>query len=589
MSGQTPPPNRRRRLCLAVVNRERGEQRAPPPGVGRKLEGSGSILSSLIVPVFTLVGILATGILTFTSTVFKDNLSPSANIRMYIGRTPLLASPGTTAILTNTIPLGHKISFFAEQAIDPDGPNEELQKRWSITSDAGTNECRGSMNCAGSQLTWAPATTGHYLVQLHATDYADCPAWRVGIFGRAGCNKTIDASTFFRVIASRRPVIVLQDHPDRINVGASVKLDASQSYTFDDQTPSFQWRVNGIRRATTSQVEIASTDARRGQVTVLLNAADPFGNEESREIVLTLAEPNLAQTATVGSQPVKSVQTSPSLLCQGGEKYVMTRPLSVQEAATCKLPMLLVTAGYPLELKAGTLEATSSTIVSFDPASVSASGGADGLPGAPGANGVAEGEPGREGAPGSPGGPGAPGSSAGRISLTATSFQGQLRIDNSGQNGGAGGFGGLGGKGGDGARGAPAASGLLDCRRGPGRGGNGGGRGGDGGAAGTGGAAAPVIIAFEEVATDSTVEANTAAGLQGNSGLGGRGGDGGRGAPEGPATGFCGGAGRQGLPGPAGASGNQGAAASPGEEATISGKFGTAAIDPKAAVKLLAS
>jgi len=144
-----------------------------------------------------------------------------------------------------------------------------------------------------------------------------------------------------------------------------------------------------------------------------------------------------------------------------------------------------------------------------------------------------------------------------------------------GQTGIPGGRGQKGQDGGDGAKGLHAASGLLDCKRGPGRGGNGGngGDGGRGGRGGDGGDAGRFKLAtlegnFMPVIT-AGVTLDLAGGQDGAGGPGGALGGGGRGGQQGNPDGWCkrvgGRDGRIGADGDSGPAGTAGAAGQPGE------------------------
>lgn len=144
------------------------------------------------------------------------------------------------------------------------------------------------------------------------------------------------------------------------------------------------------------------------------------------------------------------------------------------------------------------------------------------------------------------------------------SLNGQMSIDLRGQSGASGAPGLDGASGGQGRQGDPAASGLFDCKRGPGNG-----RGGDPGQPGQpgqpgfdGGRGGLLFVESNSVELASAFVIFRAEGGEG--GLGGAGGNGGPGGPGGPggtATGLCSG---RGAPGPQGPPGPRGEIGSPG-------------------------
>lgn len=159
--------------------------------------------------------------------------------------------------------------------------------------------------------------------------------------------------------------------------------------------------------------------------------------------------------------------------------------------------------------------------------------------------------------PAAAGQPGIDGKAAGDLILTADAFDGTLAVDLTGQSGGSGAKGSPGRSGAAGAQGDAAASGLVDCRRGAGRGHQGatgevGGLGTPGGAAGRGGVLRLGPVLFKE---RSRISFLAAAGTPGVGGEGGDGGPGGPGGPGGEARGNCHG---NGPPGASGASGPKG-------------------------------
>ncbi|MCD4751387.1 MAG: hypothetical protein K8R59_18625 [Thermoanaerobaculales bacterium] len=155
--------------------------------------------------------------------------------------------------------------------------------------------------------------------------------------------------------------------------------------------------------------------------------------------------------------------------------------------------------------------------------------------------------------------PGRDGASGGEFRLNVIrKFNGLLKIELVGQNGGRGGMGPQGARGDSGRRGRNGSDGLFDCRRGGENGGQGGdgrkgGTGGKGGTAGTGGRVILLGKAGSAFRAGSIVPIVP----PGDFGVGGMGGDGGPGGPGG-----AGGSGstwcRGGHPGPAGNPGPKG-------------------------------
>ncbi|MBZ9603106.1 hypothetical protein [Phyllobacterium chamaecytisi] len=557
-------------------------------------------MSSLIVPLFALLGVLATGVLTFTSTVFKDNTPPSVGIRVFVGNGVIFsaagapngmnAPPGVTA----TIPVGEKLVFFADQTFDPDGVSEKLALRWSAVSDAEADPCAtGGPTCAGRQWAWKAPTQGFYLIQLAATDDADCPYWRKLVFGEAGCNKTAIASVLLQALAPTAPEIFIQPHPTTLVSGAAIKLDASQSVTFDKQLPNLVWTVDGVRASVDKTLDVTAPLAGLDNqvLNIALTATDKFGHFKQEKIPIRITQPELV-TATGSAAPKERTELlSADQICRGGELFKLTAPITVKSGpVSCRLPARIVTNGFGLAIEAAEIESANTHIVSFDEGGGIAPPVANGSNGADGDNGRGEGQSGEGGATGGDGATGMPGRSAGEISLQAKVFRGQMVVDNLGQNGGRGGDGGTGGRGGDGSKGASAVTGIFDCRRGPGRGGDGGsgGKGGNGGNAGSGGMAGTVRLEFDQSDPAATVEVKSLGGSQGAPGLGGSGGNGGRPGAEGNTSGFCGSAGRSGQPGANGSPGSSGGSATAGAAATIRGKFGQSEVDQVGAVSLSA-
>jgi hypothetical protein len=178
-----------------------------------------------------------------------------------------------------------------------------------------------------------------------------------------------------------------------------------------------------------------------------------------------------------------------------------------------------------------------------------------------GAAGRGDGANGSDGADGQPGNIGYPGRAAPSLYLFARKIMGgSLFVDLRGESGGAGGRGQDGGRGGDGAKGAPASQSLLDCKRGPGMGGNGGkggnaGPGGMGGAGGEGGDLLVIGLGKEDL---SKIQLHADGGAGGKAGAGGNAGKPGAGGPEGEAQApFCTGSGRSGSFGQPGADDSQ--------------------------------
>jgi hypothetical protein len=172
------------------------------------------------------------------------------------------------------------------------------------------------------------------------------------------------------------------------------------------------------------------------------------------------------------------------------------------------------------------------------------------------------GEHGRRGVDGQRGYSGKP---APTVRIITLSFSGVPKINLRGGPGGPGENGQGGEDGGNGSKGLHAASGLFDCRRGPGQGGHGGnggsgGHGGDGGSGGQGGKIyiTATVAAFTQLLTSGFVPI-ISGGAGGMGGRGGAGGNPGRGGDPGKPDGWCEARpdrrGVDGQPGPQGATG----------------------------------
>lgn len=211
-----------------------------------------------------------------------------------------------------------------------------------------------------------------------------------------------------------------------------------------------------------------------------------------------------------------------------------------------ELPAQILTNGEPLTIRAVTLIANDTEIRAFPAGSRAANGnaGSNGDNGSNGANG--SGGAGGNGDPGGAGNAGGNGQNAGLITIEAGMLIGNIEIFNNGVAGGNGGPGGVGGSGGAGGQGTSSASGLFDCRRGPGNGGAGGnaGVGGDGGRGGNGGDGGTVSVRFDTVADGSSLTITSQGGAAGRPGNPGQPGAPGRGGPRGNSGGNCGGGGR---------------------------------------------
>ena len=172
-----------------------------------------------------------------------------------------------------------------------------------------------------------------------------------------------------------------------------------------------------------------------------------------------------------------------------------------------------------------------------------------------------------------PGPTGIPAAPGGKVTLIVHDrIVGKLTIDLSGRPGGDGGKGSNGGPGGRGAQGDNAASGLFDCKHGPGRGGDGGpGQGGEDGGAGLDGGAGGVLVLAgpDPDALQRSVAYASHGGPAGRGGSGGKGGDGGPPGPGGSASGLCSGTGPSGAAGPRGADGKPGTDGKPGPNGSV--------------------
>lgn len=226
------------------------------------------------------------------------------------------------------------------------------------------------------------------------------------------------------------------------------------------------------------------------------------------------------------------------------------------------------TDGHALTIKAKTLVVDDAEIRTFD--ALSASPGSRGAAGTPGVDGTGSGQRGGDGAPGGDGTPGEHGRVPGNLVLAAMDFSGALRIVADGQGGGTGGDGGAGGNGGAGAQGEASQPGVLDCAKGPGRGGSGG-RGGGGGNAGDGGNGASGARVYVDVPGrfQGSIKITSRAGVGGSAGIPGSGGAAGVGGPEGALHGSCKSAGRTGAVGERGASGKKGTNGKSGADGTV--------------------
>ena len=165
------------------------------------------------------------------------------------------------------------------------------------------------------------------------------------------------------------------------------------------------------------------------------------------------------------------------------------------------------------------------------------------------------------------------GQSAGSVTLIVHDrIIGRLVVDLTGQAGGDGRNGAAGSRGGQGAQGENAASGLFDCKHGPGRG-DPGGRGGDGengqdGAPGGDGGTLTLVGPHPEQLTRG-VTAVLSGGPGGVGGTGGPGGAGGPGGRGGSSNGICQGTGPDGAVGADGNPGQPGRRGSTGHEGRI--------------------
>lgn len=195
---------------------------------------------------------------------------------------------------------------------------------------------------------------------------------------------------------------------------------------------------------------------------------------------------------------------------------------------------------------------------------------------------AANGAPGRgEGADGGPGDNGEAGNVgyAGRnappVNLVVGSIlgPGSLVVRLQGQDGGEGGRGQDGGDGGPGSKGTPASSSAFDCKRGPGKGGNGGkaGNGGPGGRGGSAGNGSDLTVYGADEAGVGKILAYLNGGLGGKPGFPGSSGIPGLEGPEGDsAQPWCRPAGRAGIRGAVGSPGPTGTPGSNGANGTFS-------------------
>ena len=259
------------------------------------------------------------------------------------------------------------------------------------------------------------------------------------------------------------------------------------------------------------------------------------------------------------------------------ESMELDRSYSLNEPEKLvKLPTRIITNGYSLSLTAYQFTGASTIIRAFK--EKKASDGKDGGNGQPGATGQEGGQPGERGQNGSNGTNGARGKNSGLISINAEVIDARLTIINNAQYGGNGGIGGNGGVGGKGGRGKSSKSIIIDCPRGPGRGGKGGvgGDGGKGGDAGAGGNAGDVTIEVStEVSTAKRLEIEALGGKAGQPGAGGIKGKGGNGGDEGIVIKPCKTKDRYGARGADGKVGSKGATAKNGVNGQISVRVGS--------------
>lgn len=635
-SGSKSPPKRKGVGRFIVAERP-----YPPPSITKKrtlvpLHTSlswGEWMARVLPAILALAGVFVTAVVGLTSTVFKLNDPPVAELSVVIG-TSLVTGTGSVSGAPNraaastkdagVVPVGHRLLFTADRSFDPDGTLGRLTTHWSVFSRWGEESCscnRSSFDAVDAPLTlgsnpikeegcprlaaswmepravtdsnpgiaqdfkacskrtfaWQPPEPGTYVVELKATDDQECPVWRTLVFGVSGCNKTSVASVLIRAVADVDPAIVIQPHASKLRQGEQILLDASQSISFDGSQPTIVWFVDGLRRVASPTLKLTASTG-PATIKVDLTATDQFGKTTSRSIELEVEGPQQPLLAASTPSPPVAAPDAPvaSPLCSGQERYELQRAATVdQPDGTCRLPRQLITNGHAVMIKVAELEASDTLILSFEQTSRAMPGEA-GRPGVRGEDGSGEGQRGADGSPGGVGLPGEAGQDGGAIFLTAGSYHGKLEIKTNGLDGAPGGDGGSGGRGGNGAQGQPSLSGAFDCRRGPGRGGDGGagGRGGNGGSAGRGGDGGAVTLSFAQVADNASVSLLALGGQPGTPGSGGEGGVGGRGGPEGEVRGFCGSASRRGQDGPNGAPGAPGASASAGVAGALTGMFG---------------
>ncbi|MEO1536896.1 MAG: collagen-like protein [Pseudomonadota bacterium] len=528
----------------------------------------------------TVVGVVATALFAAFSNLFgvseAENKPPISQIEFAERFLPAGGAPGIALIPKDT-----EMRLFASNSKDPDSELSKLRHVWMAlpaADDTSPAPCTAS-DSSCRVYTFSQSEPGDYHVSLVVSDAEDharnCARWIWS--SDLGCRKHEISTVVIRVVDGGAPEIVLKQEIREVTRGETIRLDAGLSQTFDRAEPDISWEVDGrlfARDAAQIAIPTDTVPANQDEIAVNVIARDRLDAEARKSFTIALVAP---ETVPLPASPVRPPVVVPPipgpptgnlgqqgstrariLLCRGGAELVMTTPLTVGVAGgPCTLPSRIVTNGNAIDLRVTDLTTRTTTFVAYlDPAP----DGVSGAPGASGRPGSAPGESGERGFDGKDGADGAAGKDAGPITIVAKTLSGNLRVENIGQKGGDGGAGGPGGNGGSGQIGVPASSGVFDCRRGPGRGGDGGagGTGGAGGDGGRGGAGGPVTVDIKDFAESALLQIATQGGAPGIAGRGGAPGRGGRAGPEGPTVGLCGSAGRNGQPGASGRPGDNG-------------------------------
>jgi hypothetical protein len=545
--------------------------------------------------VLTFLGVAATAGVAFFGGIFKENQAPSARITLALGNSRITIEEGTSApAALPVVPVHQTLRLSGSNSRDPDGTIDLLQFRWTLidlfpASGALTSPAPIT-GAAGRTLEWKPDHEGLFEAVLDVTDDHECN-WLQRILAGGGCRKTSTAVIHFAVREATPPLVRLPTAPVSGLLPYSTPIDASQSKAFDNEPLTFFWTINDVYISNHSSFTFGvgqpnDTFAAAGNYVLRGKVQDSWGQTTSIERHFRLDSPlvstSVVQPPDAAAAPrdqAGPLQPLPRVLVLTGERVIGDASQSLQ------LPSRIVTNGYPLTIRARELTADEAQIVGFE--AVETASAASGSAGVAGAAGSGEGASGVSGTKGQEGAPGSIGKSAGPIQIIAATFSGNLNILNSGTAGLRGGNGGRGGGGGPGASGSSASSSIFDCKRGPGRGGDGGngGAGGNAGSGGNGGSGGPIVITLGSITPTAHIRAAAAGAPGGDPGQPGLGGEGGSGGSEGPISGLCGGAGRSGQRGYAGPSGAPAAAGQSGNTGNIVLQIGTQRFERSASLE----